>query len=100
MSEPVDAATAGIGALIAVLTGGAYRFFRMIKGDARADRVDAAADRLLQEIQEENAALRERADKFAAERNAALVHAAKLEAQYAAALAEIARRDKEKEPTP
>lgn len=67
--------------------GLAYKFWRLVKGDNRSDK---AADDMAARMRE----LEARADKFAAERNDAVVIAARFEEQNRALLAEIERLKK------
>lgn len=78
MSDPIDAQTAGVSAVVVAAIGLAYRFFRVIKGDARADRATEFADKLRGEMADRMKELEERADRFAGERNAAMERAATL----------------------
>lgn len=95
MSDPDTTTVASVGAGAAVLLGFAYRFFRLVKGDNKADRVDAVSEALRTNMMAENAELKKRADVFAGERNAALITTATLEERNRALTAEVERLKKE-----
>lgn len=71
MADPIDVQAAGLGATILAGLSLAYRFMRRVKDDNRTDKAMDEAAAILR-------AERERADRFAAERNAALVENATL----------------------
>lgn len=60
---------ATLGAGLTLGLAGAYRIYRRLKGDVRADRRDAGEDRFLQTVLHERDEAIKRADAFAVERN-------------------------------
>lgn len=83
MSPPENPGGLAVGAAAFAL---AYKLWRLVKSDRREDRADDMAERIRVRLEAETKDLRERADRFANERNEALHAAAAAQSEIRALL--------------